>query len=80
MFWFYFIVFAASASVASAIGLIGGLIIMPEATHEQVYLFAGKVAVGVVLLICGIIYALLKTGHIKIEKNLIEEGQDEKQK
>jgi hypothetical protein len=72
----YFIIIITLASIASIVGLLSSLMIMPEATNEEIYFFAGKVAIGAIILIVGIIFVLLKTGHIKIEESLIKEGRD----
>ena len=55
-------------SMAATIGLISSLFIMSdEATHEQIYLLAGKIAVSLVLLVLvsGIIFLLIKRGGKK---------------
>jgi len=70
----YFIVIVATISIALSVGLIAGLVVVPnKADCEQIYSFAKQVAIIFSLITFGIIFILKKTKKIKIEENLVEE-------
>ena len=84
MFQVYFCIGTVIFSIALTTGLISGIYYLPPETHtdQEIYQFAGKVMVYIALLICGMIFLLTKTGHIRINKNLVEnkeEAKDEKE-
>ena len=69
----YFIIVAVVVCVSSSIGLVSSVIIMPEATHEQIYLLGGKISGGIILSIILLGLVLKKAGYkIKIKKEIIK--------
>lgn len=75
MFQIYFCVVTVVLSITLTIGLICGIYFRPPEIHtdQEIYLFAGGVAVSLVLLALGIVVIVIKKWRIKIEKNLIKE-------
>jgi hypothetical protein len=74
IFQIYFIIVVTTISIALSIGLVAGLVVVPNKTDcKQIYLFAKQVTVIFSLITFGIIFILTKTKKIKINETLVEE-------
>ncbi len=76
----YFCISIIVFSIALSVGLVSGIYFRPPEiyTDREIYLLAGKIATGVILLALGIIILLIKNGCIKIEKGLAKRLGGEK--
>ncbi len=82
MFQIYFCISIVIFSIALTTGLICGIYFKPREiyTDQEIYKFAGEVAICVSLVVTGIIILVMKKWKIQITKNLItEEKENEKE-
>ncbi len=73
MIWIYSIIILVVLSVALCFGLVGAIFIFPQgATDASFYTCIGKITTTVIIAIILIFCVLKKTGHIRLDENLIK--------